>query len=402
MTPGEPGGPGLRRPSDLVPRPDPGDEPGLLEIIRDEIRAAGPMTFARFMELALYHPELGYYATGSRGPGRTADFLTAPESHPIFGWAMARQLEEVWDRLGRPVPFVVREHGAGTGALAAGIVEGLVRSSSPLAGALRYRIAERSADRHRQVMERLRAIGQDRLLEADDGAPIVGAVLANEVLDALPFHRVVGGVGGVLRERYVDIDANGGLTDLDGPPSSVAIAARLHDEGVRLDDGQPAEICLALDAWMDQAAAGLARGVMVLIDYGHPAAALYEPGRGSLLRAYVGHRVHDDPFANVGRQDLTAHVDLTAVERRAAATGLDRLGLTTQAEFLTGLSAGDLLVELQGAPTAELGDYLAARSALFRLLDPAVTGRFAVVMLGRGIEARPTLRGLTFRLTPRR
>ncbi|MEO5918091.1 MAG: SAM-dependent methyltransferase, partial [Candidatus Limnocylindrales bacterium] len=105
------------------------------------------MTVARFMELALYDPDHGYYVSGSRGPGRSADFLTAPESHPIFGWALARQVEEIWELLGRPDPFTVREHGAGSGALAAGLIDGLTRSGSPLRGAIRYRIAERSPDR---------------------------------------------------------------------------------------------------------------------------------------------------------------------------------------------------------------------------------------------------------------
>ena len=146
-----PAAPGLHRPDDLRPAEDPGHEPALLSLIRAEIAASGPMTFARFMELALYHPDHGYYASGRRGPGRSGDFLTAPEAHPIFGWALARQLEEAWERLGRPHPFTVRELGAGSGALAAAIADGLGRAASPLRAVLRYRIAERGADRERQL-----------------------------------------------------------------------------------------------------------------------------------------------------------------------------------------------------------------------------------------------------------
>ncbi|MBI3745070.1 MAG: SAM-dependent methyltransferase, partial [Chloroflexi bacterium] len=165
--------------------------------------------------------------------------------------------------------------------------------------------------------------------------------------------------------------------------------------------GQAAEICLAVDDWVEATAARLGRGLLVLIDYGHPAAALYEPTRGSLLRAYVGHRVHDDPFRNIGRQDLTAHVDLTAVEAAAARAGLDHLGTTTQAEFLAGLEIGDLLHVLRADPAIDLGDQLAARSAVVRLLDPRATGRFAVLLFARDLPPGPPLRGLAFRM-PRR
>ncbi len=392
---------GLRRPPDLQPQPDPGHEPALLQVIRSEIQSAGPMTFARFMELALYHPDLGYYATGRRGPGRASDFLTAPESHPIFGWTIARQLEEVWDRLGRPARFVVREHGAGSGALAAGIVEGLLRSDSPLRGALRYRIAERAPDREHQLRERLGNLGAADTFEPDDGGPIDGAVIGNEVLDALPVHRVTADDDGTLRELYVTLDGQGALTTVGGEPSTPGLGARLDEEGIRLVPGQRAEVCLELDPWVAAAAGGLARGLLLLIDYGHPARALYDPDRGSLLRAYLHHRVHDDPYVNVGRQDLTAHVDLTAVERATAAAGLDHLGTTTQAEFLAGLGVGDLLVGLQGDPETRLEDYLVARSALMRMLDPGATGRFVVLAFGRGLPTETPLRGLAYRL-PRR
>ena len=390
---------GLRRAEDLTPRPEAGDDPTLVALIREEIKAAGPMTFARFMELALYQPELGYYASGSRGPGRAADFLTAPESHPIFGWTVAGQLEEAWERLGRPPEFTVREYGAGTGALAAGIVGGLARAKSGLRDAIRYRIAERAPDRERQVLARLATVDSGEVFEPEDGRPVVGAVIANEVMDALPVHGVVGGSDGRIREAFVTVSSEAGFEEVEGEPSTPRLAARLADEGVTLAQGQRVEVCLELDAWIAGAAAGLERGLMILIDYGHPAEALYAPERGSLLRAYTHHRVHDDPFRNVGRQDLTTHVDLTAVERAAAAAGLDHLGTTTQAEFLTGLGAGDLLVGLQSEPSIDMGAYLEARSALFRLLDPSATGRFAVQLFGRSLPASPPLRGLAFRMS---
>ena len=161
-----------------------------------------------------------------------------------------------------------------------------------------------------------------------------------------------------------------------------------------LEPGQPAEICLDIDDWIARAAEPLERGELLLIDYGYPAAELYSPARGSTLRAYHRHRVHADPFVAIGRQDLTAHVDLTAVERAALASGLEPLGRTTQAQFLDALGTGELLVALQTEPASTLESYLDARSALMRMLDPRATGAFAVLAFGRGLPAESRLRGL--------
>jgi SAM-dependent MidA family methyltransferase len=350
------------------------------------------------MEIALYDPEAGYYSAArdgdaaDRGPGRTADFLTAPEGHPIFGWTIARLLEDAWQRLDRPDPFVVREHGAGSGALAFGILDGLRRSGSPLLDAIRYQAIEVSPSRLDGLRDRLDAAGLGTWLEPADDTPAPGVILANELLDAQPVHRVEGSGGGLL-ECYVTIDADGELGTALDKPSTPALAARLQAEDVQLEPGQPAEICLAIDDWLEAAVAPLERGLALLIDYGAPAAELYTPARGSTLRAYYRHRVHDDPFLAIGRQDLTAHVDLTAVERSAAASGLELLGRTTQAELLAGLSIGELLVDLQTRPETTFESYLAAKSAVVRMLDPRATGRFAVLAFGRELPLEPALRG---------
>jgi SAM-dependent MidA family methyltransferase len=378
----------------------PASHPRLMALIRDEIGRDGRMTFARFMEIALYDPEAGYYSAArdgdaaDRGAGRTGDFLTAPEGHPIFGWTIARLLEDAWQRLDRPDPFVVREHGAGSGALAFGILDGLRRSGSPLLEATRYQAIEVSGSRLDALRGRLDATGLGAWLEPANDAPAAGAIIANELLDALLVHRVEGSAQGLL-ERYVTLDANDELATELGEPSTPALAARLEAERIHLEPGQPAEICLVLDDWLAAAVAPLERGIVVLIDYGAPAAELYAPARGSTLRAYHRHRVHDDPFVAIGRQDLTAHVDLTAVERAAAATGLELLGRTTQAELLAGLGIGELVVDLQSRPDTTLESYLAAKSAVVRMLDPRATGRFAVLRFGRELPSMPPLLGLS-------
>ena len=388
---------GVRRVPELAPEPLPASDPVLVERIADEIRRTGPMTFARFMHRALYELDHGYYESPDAGPGRTGDFLTAPESHPIFGWTIARQLEDVWGRLGRPERFVVREHGAGNGALAVGILEGLRRASSELLPAIRYQAIDVARSRREAFTARLDEAGFAATIEPPDGRAAAGAVLANELLDALPVHLVEGTPDGI-RERFVTLaeepaDPEQPFTTELSPPSTPDLAERLAAEAVDLRPGQPAEICLELDGWLDRAAEPLERGLVLLIDYGAPADELYTPERGSTLRAYHRHRVHGDPLVAIGRQDLTAHVDLTAVERAAAAANLVPLGRTRQQAFLAALGIGDLLVGLQSSLGTTLEAYLEARSAVVRMLDPRATGAFAVLAFGRGLPAEPPLRG---------
>jgi SAM-dependent MidA family methyltransferase len=393
--------PGLRR----EPLPDldaVGQDDDLVARIHDEIARDGPMTFARFMELALYDPGGGYYRSEAARPGRDGDYLTAPEAHPIFGAALARAVADAWDQLGRPAPFILREHGAGTGTLAAAILAGVARERPDLRAVLRYQPVEVEPRRLDAIAARLEAAGHRIALAASPAPrdpPIDGVILGNEVLDALPTHRVVVR-DGVLREVMVG-SSDGAFIDVEADPSTPALAARLADDAVALADGQRAEICLALDRWMAEAAAGLGRGVVLLIDYGYPANELYDPvrRRDGTLRAYLRHRVHDDPYLHVGRQDLTAHVDVTAVERAGHVAGLAHLGTTTQAEFLVGLGTEGLLQAIQADPATTLEDYLAVRSALVRLLDPAAMGRFRVMGFGRGWPDGAPLAGLGYRLT---
>jgi SAM-dependent MidA family methyltransferase len=392
--------PDLRReaPLDLS---DVGEDAALVERIRDEIRRDGPMPFARFMDLALYDHEGGYYRSGAARPGRGGDFLTAPELHPIFSEMLARAVVQAWDGLGHPDPFVVVEHGAGEGALAVGLLAAV--RDGPLTAAIRYRTVEVDDRRVESLRGRLEAAGlADRLDMGPSDVPFDGVVLANEVLDALPVHRIRR-VGSALRELAVDVGPDGGFTEVDIAPTTPALAERLAAEGVELVDGQTAEICLALDDWIATAAAPLRCGLLVLIDYGAPAAELYDPVRrlDGTLRAYVRHQVHDDPYRFVGHQDLTAHVDVTAVECAAVAAGLSTVGVTTQAEALMGLGIEGRLREIQADPATTFEDYALLRSALARLLDPAAMGRFRVMVFGRGWPADAVLDLLAFALPHR-
>jgi SAM-dependent MidA family methyltransferase len=392
--------PELRRdgPTDLS---DVGEDTALVERIRDEVRRSGPMPFARFMDLVLYDPDGGYYRSHDARPGRGGDFLTAPELHPIFGEMLARAVVQAWERLERPDPFVVVEHGAGEGALATSLLDAM--RDAPLAGTIRYRPVEVDEGRVRALRDRLETAGlADRLEGGPSDAPFDGVVLANEVLDALPVHRVRR-VDGELRELAVAVGADGAFGEVEIAPSTAALAERLAADGIELVDGQTAEICLALDDWIARATAPLRRGLVLLIDYGAIAAELYDPmrRRDGTLRAYVRHQVHDDPYRFVGRQDLTAHVDVTAVERAAVAAGLTTIGITTQAEALMGLGIEERLREIQADPATTFKDYTLLRSALLRLLDPAAMGRFRFMVFGRDWPSGAELDMLGYRLPGR-
>jgi SAM-dependent MidA family methyltransferase len=377
--------------------PDVASDPILLAAIRDEIARSGPMTFARFMEIALYDPARGYYRGAVARPGRAGDFLTAPEASPIFGRTLARFARGVHAAIGAPSIFTIREQGAGTGALAAPLVaELLTTDGGPTA--IDYLVAEIEPARV-DAVRRAVADRPEVTVQPDDGRPIDGLVIANEVLDALPTHRVVRRDGD-LREILVGIGPDGHLVDIESEPTTPDLAARLVAESVELADGQHGEICLAVDSWIKRAATGLARGVVLVIDYGHPSADLYDPTRraAGTLATYLGHQVGEDPYRAIGRQDLTAHVDITAVERAALAAGLDLLGTTNQTDFLARLGIGDLLVVEQTRPGVDLQAYLETRSALVRMIDSAAMGRFRVLVFGRGLEpeaaALPGLHGL--------
>ena len=199
-------------------------------------------------------------------------------------------------------------------------------------------------------------------------------------------------------DNFAEIDvgwAGGEFIDVEAAPSTPALEDRLAAEGIVLAEGQRGEICLEVDGWVADAAAGLERGLLLAIDYGYPAPELYDPvrRRDGTLRAYLRHTVHDDPYRHVGRQDLTAHVDVTAVEAAAQAADLSHLGTTTQAEFLAGLGAGDLLRAYGAEPATTIEDYLTARSSLLRMIDPAAMGRFRVMAFARRWPADKSLAG---------
>ena len=332
-------------------------ESRLVEAIRDEILAApdGRITFARFMERALTEPDLGYYATSELRPTRAGDFLTAPELHPFFGRCLGRLVNAAWEASASS-PFRVLEYGGGRGTLRTDATAGLG-----------FHVAWSRADLpHR----------------SDDEGTSADLVIANEYLDALPVHRLVQQER--LWEAFVGWE-NGWFSEILAEPSTPELAARLAADSVELRPGQRAEVCLDAPRWLGTVAARLVPGgVVLVIDYGHDAAELYGPRRmaGTLL-TYRGHEVGDDPFEAVGRTDLTAHVDITALERAAEDAGLVLIGSATQGPFLARLGLGELLAELGRRPGTDPAVYMEARASVARLLDPRQLGGFRVLAWAR-------------------
>lgn len=348
----------------------------LAQYLRAAIEAADNwIPFERYMSLALYAPGLGYYAAGAAKFGAEGDFVTAPEMGALFGGALAVQAGEV---MRHSAPHLL-EFGAGTGKLAAGLLAALGDACAS------YSILETSPDLRERQAATLReaapaALKKVRWLETLP-QHFSGCIVANEVLDAMPVHLVHFGQGTIV-ERGVALDANRAFVFADRPAAGALLAAARALPVAALD-GYTTEINLAARAWVAGIAALLARGALLAIDYGFPAAEYYHPqrSRGTLM-CHSRHRAHDDPFDLPGLTDITAHVDFSALA--ASAPGLSVLGYTTQANFLINCGITDLLAQTPATDTAR---YLPLANQAKRLLSPAEMGElFKVVALGRGID----------------
>jgi len=341
------------------------------------------------MELALYHPTEGYYATSRLRVGRDGDYVTSPELSPLFGYAVARQLAEFWRCLAMPEAFDVLEYGAGTGKLARDVLRWVAEREPQFLQALRYRLVERSARQRRWLAEAMTAGPGEATVEVvdDPGALergcVSGCVLANELLDSFPVHRVVAR-GRTLREVYVTMEESA-LVEREGEPSTAALSEYFERLGLFPGDGCVAEVNLAAPAWLSSAAGLLKSGFLLLFDYGHPAAELYAAWRRSgTLLCYHRHEVGDDPYRLIGHQDITSHVDFTTLARVATDTDLHLLGLTPQSRFLLNLG-----IDQRRGPSPAAGagaaEYFARRRAVNALVDPAGLGRIAVLLLGKAV-----------------
>lgn len=357
----------------------------LSEIIREEIAASGPIPFRRFMELALYHPEHGYYGSGRARVGRSGDFFTNVSVGPLFGKLLARQFAEMWELLGKPTEFSIVEQGAHEGHFAHDACTALRGQAPECFAALRYRIVEPS--------ERLAALQRERLA----GLPVVwvsslealprfvGVHFSNELVDAFPVH-LVRWNGAEWEERHVEVAADGFAFSERAieSPELIEPVAQLPQP---ITEGYTTEVNLAAGQWISEVTAKLVRGYVLAIDYGHLAEDYYRPDRvDGTLSAYKSHRREADPLQEPGMLDLTAHVDFTALMESGKRAGMRFAGFADQHHFMVGLGA---IHFPDGAPSADM-------RAFQTLMHPTMMGMaFKVVAFAKG-DAPEKLQGFRF------
>ncbi len=372
------------------------------------------ITFAEFMHLALYHPQLGYYSTRDSIIGPQGDFVTSPHMGHDFGEVIATQFADMWAALGRPDRFDLVEMGAGQGLVAADAIAYLQSHHPDCFAALNYIIAEKSAALKAEQKKRLSHWNSKGIsvswqdLDAIAPNTITGCAFSNELVDAFPV-RLIELQNQKLQEIYVVNSENGFATQL-GKPSTPKLESYFEQANIDLShypDSYRTEVNLAALDWLQQIAGKINRGYLLTIDYGHTAERYYSPARKEgTLQCYYRHTHHNDPFIHVGEQDITAHVNFTALENRGNELGLQTLGFTQQGLFLMALGLGDRLSTLatSGAPSGEkataqsIQNTMMRRDALQQLISPMGLGNFGVLIQAKGLSqetiASP-LKGLT-------
>ncbi len=377
----------------------PDGHPELIRVIANEIQRTGPIPFARFMELVLYHPEFGYYMRageqGSERIGWHGDYYTSSDVHPALARALARQARQADDLLGRPDPFTVIEMGAGKGLLARDFLDDSAKQHSSFFDRLRYVIVERSPAMRASQRSNLapwlerpsRVSWVNELQELRNGS-VVGVMLSNELVDAFPVHRIKIEQG---QTKEIFVDYHGGrFCERLQAPSTPELSAYLRRLSLSLPEGYTTEINLEALGWMKEVARVLNRGLVMTIDYGHTAQDLYGPDRrrGTLL-CYHAQMASEDPYLRVGLQDMTTHVDFTSLATIGEEAGLQVTGFTNQMSFLMGMGVEQWLDALEPG-SAEF-------QSVVQLLRPEGMGRtFKILIQHKGIT-EPQLDGLRFR-----
>ena len=357
----------------------------LAELLAERIRRHGPLTFADYMRECLYHPVHGYYSKAESK--RFADYYTSVDVHPVFARLLARQFAEMWERLGRPAEFMLVEAGAGVGRFAGQVLDFCEAKLPAFYKALRYVAMERSASRREQAAVRSQRHSAAGHFTASAEIPAhiaAGCVFSNELVDALPVHRVVMN-GGALKEIFVGFH-DGRFVDVVAPLSTCAISEYFAAQNVTLCESQHAEAGLEACDWISEIGRRLERGYVLTIDYGHAASDLFDERhmRGTLF-AYQNHRVSEDFYTSPGEQDLTAHANFTALELWGKRAGLETAGFTSQTAFLLALGRPNEFADLYDEGQTE-AEQIRARLQLKTLIHPEGMGeRFQVLIQRKAV-----------------
>jgi SAM-dependent MidA family methyltransferase len=380
----------------------------LIEIINSNI-ATSPqkrINFAEYMDIALYHPQYGYYSTKALNIGKQGDFFTSVHLGSDFGELLAEQFLEIWEILEKPTSFSIVEMGAGQGYLAVDILKYIQQKYSDFYAALKYIIVEKSLGLKQEQQKHLQDLSVTwcDLEEILDNS-ITGCFFSNELVDAFPVNQFIIKEG-KLQEVYItnnDLTSqeNSGFIEISAEPSTPQFAEYFQLIEIDLNqypDNYRSEINLTAFKWLSVVANKLKRGYVLTIDYGYPATRYYNPRRNEgTLQCYYQHHRHNNPYINIGQQDITTHVNFTALERWGETCGLDKIAFTQQGLFLMALGLGDRIagISYQNLPLPQL---LKRRDALQQLIDPLGLGNFGVLAQSKGlspVEKAQTLKGFT-------
>jgi SAM-dependent MidA family methyltransferase len=349
--------------------------------IRARIGVHGRITFAEFMELALYHPTGGYYTSGSP-VGASGDYYTSPSAHPAFGAALAVMLRNMWEALERPSPFHVIEMGAGDGLLARDITAFIPALSPQLVQDLHYVALDRTSPIPNRAPD---TTTTNRV--AATGAPlrnIVGCILSNELIDAFPV-ALFEVRDGIPKEIYITLQ-DGELREVLDDPNTPELIQAIAGLDHKLPGGYRGEVNLGMATWIDEASQALDRGFVVTIDYGHAGADPYPPRRADgTLRTHRNHTAGNNPLRHVGEQDITTHVDFAALDRLGTESGLSGIGIVSQADLLGALGINRWLYSLRRMELAQ-PDLDANMMAMRDIIRPGGLGDFGILVQQKNTE----------------
>lgn len=370
----------------------------LKQWILSRLKEKGPIPFSQYMEWCLYHPQFGYYRSEETKIGKEGDYFTGPCVHPLFGEMVAKQLSQMAAILGED-HFDIAEMGGGHGYLCQDILGWAKRKDPRFFNRLKYILLEMNPHLIQKQKERLRPYEEEGKiiwmdLEAFERGKdwIRGCFLSNELVDAFPVHQVILDQG-ELKEIFVTVDRDQ-FQEVMRPPSDPRFASYFKDMGVTLQEGQRAEVNLRALEWMKQVGKSLARGFVLTVDYGYLAEELYAPHRrqGTLL-CYYRHQTSSNPYEHLGEQDITSHVNFTALIKEGEKHGLHFTGLVPQYRFLIALGILQEMVFID-QELSEL-EGLKTRLSLMHLIEPeaGMGEMFKVLIQHKGVR-EPSLSGL--------
>ncbi len=360
--------------------------------IKELIHQKSHITFETFMQMALYEPELGYYSSDRIKIGKEGDYYTSQHLHPAFGAMLGKQLIEMWKFMGKPSTFYSVEQGAGEGYMCNDILNYL--KDKEIYDALKYIIVEPHPFMEQKQKNLLKRFSNKIAWTASlkELKNINGCILSNELLDAFPVHLVE--MENELKEIYITLKGDNNFIEIKDIPSSDDLNKYLDEFSISLPYGYRTEINLKIKDWIKEVNEVLAEGFILTIDYGYPSCEYYseERNRGTLM-CYYRHQFTENPYINIGNQDITAHVNFSSVKKYGEEFGIETIGFANQGAYLVSLGIDQIISELY----RNSKDYLFEVAKIKRLILPGTIGETHKVMIQYKGEGVPVLKGFSIK-----